>query len=128
MEDISKKDKKDIEEIISVGADVAGAAVSGAIGFFAGDAGGAALLGASGSVVTHLLGYLGKEIKNRFLGKREQVRIGALLAFATNKIQEKLKQGLKIRDDGFFTESPENRSSAEEIFEGVILAAQREHE
>ncbi len=62
------------------------------------------------------------------LGKREEVRVGAVLAFAGEKIREKMENGEQVRQDGFFEEQPDDRSDAEEIFEGVLLAAQREHQ
>lgn len=62
------------------------------------------------------------------LGPREQVRIGATVAFAVAKIQDNLATGLAVRDDEFFRASSGARSAADEIAEGVILAAQREPE
>lgn len=119
---------KYIEVLIKVGSDIAGGAVGGALGFLSAGPAGAAVFGASGPIITHLLCHIGAEIKDKILGKREQIRIGATLAFATQRIEEKLKNGEQVRDDGFFDNTIDNRSAAEEILEGVLLAAQREHE
>lgn len=39
-----------------------------------------------------------------------------------------MEQGKEIRDDGFFNEGTDDRSTADEIVEGALIAAQREHE
>lgn len=118
----------DIEELINSGSEIVGAATGGVLGFFSGGPVGAALGGAGGVVVAKGLSKLGLEVKQRFLGKREEVRIGATISYAIMRIQEKLSSGCSLRDDGFFNNETNNRSAADEIYEGVILAAQREHE
>jgi hypothetical protein len=45
-----------------------------------------------------------------------------------SKIKEKIEKGENIREDNFFSKDPSNRSSFEEITEGVLLSAQKEHE
>jgi hypothetical protein len=59
---------------------------------------------------------------------RETKRIGATLTFAAAKIKERLDSGQNLRSDGFFDEDASNRAPADEIAEGVVIAAQREHE
>jgi hypothetical protein len=71
---------------------------------------------------------LALEFRERVLGHREEVRVGAAISFASAKINEKLENGERLRDDGFFTDEHDNRSTAKEVFEGVVLAAQREAE
>ena len=62
------------------------------------------------------------------MAPREKTRIGAAFIYATRKAQQRLNNGHKIRDDDFFNAHPPDRSAAEEIIEGVLIAAQREHE
>jgi len=57
------------------------------------------------------------------LAPREKTRIGAAFIYATRKAQERLNNSHKIRDDNFFSEQSAERSAAEEIIEGVLLAA-----
>lgn len=117
-----------INELIARGAEIAGGAAGGAIGFLVAGPAGAIAGGASGPLISYALCKAAKEIKTHFLGKREEVRIGAVCTFAANKIQENLSVGRQVRGDGFFQEKIGERSTAEEIIEGVFLAAQREHE
>ena len=82
---------------------------------------------------------IGNDVYMRFLSEQEQIRIGGVITYATIKIQKNLDAGGKLREDGFF-EKPQqeqgacieipfvDRPAAEEILEGVLLAAQREHE
>lgn len=79
-------------------------------------------------MITHICRKLAEEVKKRFLGHREEVRIGATLTFAVVKIRENITNGQQVRRDGFFQEQPDQRAAAEEILEGILLVAQREHE
>ena len=78
--------------------------------------------------MSHTLRSLGDEVSNRLLGPRERTRIGATLAFAAEDIQGRLERGQKLRVDCFLNLRDNGRSAAEEIAEGVLLTAQREHE
>ncbi|CAG1020194.1 hypothetical protein DOJK_00162 [Patescibacteria group bacterium] len=120
--------KEDIEELIAIGSDIAGGAAGGAIGFFTAGSVGAVLGGITGPLLSFTFRRLANEIKHRLLGKREEVRIGATIAFAAKKIQENIANGLQVRQDGFFQRQHTERAAAEEILEGVLLAAQREHQ
>jgi hypothetical protein len=123
-------DKKEyLENLIALGADIAGGATSGAIGFFTtGSVESAVLGGAAGPLLSRTFLHLAKEIKHRLLGKREEERIGATIAFAAKKIRENIENGLQVRQDSFFQKQHNERAAAEEILEGVLLAAQREHQ
>lgn len=74
-----------------------------------------------GQIVGALLGH--SLNIGRFLAPREKTRIGAAFIYATRKAQERLNNNHKIRDDNFFSEQSAERSAAEEIIEGVLLAA-----
>jgi hypothetical protein len=119
------EDNKKFKSLISAGSELAGAAVGGALGFIAGGPLAAAAAGIGGVVVIRVLG----DVANRMLSERETARVGATAAFAINSVKERLENGEKLRNDGFF-EAKENkdRSSADEIFEGALLAAKNTHE
>ncbi len=68
------------------------------------------------------------DIANRVLSKREEERVGASSILILKKINGCLKSGCKPRDDDFFSKKVNNRSSADEIFEGVLLKCKNEHE
>lgn len=69
---------------------------------------------------------MASEIKQRWLGPREEQRIGAALIFAGEKVRENREKGWEVRDDGFFQRESTDRAAAEEVFERVLLVAQRE--
>lgn len=121
-------EKNTIKEIIETGSEISGG-IGGAVigGLIAGPVG-AMLGGASGPIISKAFKVLGLEIKNRFLGTRENIRIGAAYAFAINKINENEFSGRSLRDDDFFKEIKNNRAASEEVLEGIILSSQREFE
>lgn len=116
------------KQLLETGTEIAGAAVGGALGFLAGGPLAAAGAGAVGVVIAKSIGKLIIEVANRHLSHREEIRIGATAAFALSAIRDRLKEGDKPRDDGFFTSHTGGRSSSEEIFEGVLLKSKNEHE
>lgn len=125
---MKKDENKPIIDLISTGSEIVGSATGGIIGFFAAGPIGAAAAGAGGVIVAKGLSKLGIEIKQRLLGKREEVRIGATMFYSVSKIQENLKNGLAIRTDNFFQNDNTSRSDADEIFEGIMISSQKEYE
>ena len=125
--DASNRDS--IEELIEAGSSIAGSATGAAIAILGGDPASALAGSVAGSVLATGLKLLAQELRQRFLGPREEARLGAALAFAAERIQAKLEGGEKIREDGFFS-SPggDARASSEEILEAVLLVAQREYQ
>lgn len=117
-----------LKSLISNGAELAGSATGGALGFLAAGPIGAAGGAAGGVLISKVLYKIGSEIQDRSFGQRENVRIGAAAIFALKKIQKYNEQGLEIRQDGFFSTNNTNRSAAEEILEGVFLKCKASHE
>lgn len=117
-----------LESFISDGAELAGSAMGGALGFLALGPIGAAGAAVGGTLIYKVLTKIGSEIQDRGLGQRENVRIGAAAIFALKKIQKYNEQGLEIRQDDFFSINNTNRSAAEEILEGVFLKCKAAHE
>lgn len=119
---------KGIRRLINTGAEIAGGAVGGALGFLAGGPVGAAILGAGGAAAAAALKHIGEEASERLLGPREQVRVGGVLAIAAGEIRQRLEQGESVRTDGFFDPRAGLRSDGEEVAESVLLKSQREPE
>lgn len=115
-------------QAISRGGAIAVSAVSAALGALSGDPAIAVFAGVGGEMLRQVVEQVGAEVNDRFLGEREQVRVGAALAFAIRRADENRQRGKVLRGDDFFHQSPNERSTAEEILEGVLLAAQQEHE
>ena len=62
---------------------------------------------------------------NHFSSQRQSKRITDVTEFALNEIRQRLEDGEKLRDDGFFDKTID-RSDAEEVFEDVLLKARDE--
>jgi hypothetical protein len=105
-------------DLVQAGAVITGDMVGAGVGLIFGGPVGAVLGAGAGSV----LGAVAQELAGRVLGKRERARAGAVLVYAATAIRDALGSGERLRDDGFFEER-DGRSSAQEIAEGVALAA-----
>ena len=135
---LDEEDDNGIKNLVEYGSAITGSAVGAIIGFFSTGPAGAAFGGASGTLLSKELNKIGNDISKRFLSEREKIRIGGTIYFAVKKIQEKLESGMIPRSD--FLQKPTQshaacaeiqfieRPTAEEIIEGVLLAAQREYE
>ena len=128
MSDTRRNEPEAVDHLITIGTEIAGGVTGAAIGLFAAGPAGALAGGVAGPVVTHAFRKIAVEIQHRFLGRREEVRIGAAFTFAAAKVQKKLADGLPLRQDNFFQQIANDRATADEIVEGILLAAQREHE
>jgi hypothetical protein len=114
--------------LIETGAEIAGGAIGGALGFLAGGPIGAAAFGAGGAAAAVALNRVGAEVSERLLGPRERVRIAGVLALAAAEIQHRLESGDTIRQDQFFERKTDGRSDGDEVAESVLLKSQREPE
>nr|WP_068889551.1 hypothetical protein [Pedobacter panaciterrae] len=115
-------DKEELKNYLSKGSEIAGGAVGGAIGLIGGPAG-AVLGGTLGAAF--VIGI--KEVINRQLSNRQEMRVAASAAYALTGTQHKLESGMSIRTDDFFDNSVE-RSSAEELFEGILLKCKDQYQ
>lgn len=116
-----------IADLIKAGSEIAGnvsgaligGAILGPIGLIVG--------GATGPIITRLFTKVGEEIKKKVLGDREESRIGYTYAIGLYKIKSRLESGEELRTDGFFENDESDRSTAEEILEGILRSAQNEY-
>lgn len=123
-ENSSAGNSKQVEDLLTAGCQITGSAIGGAMGFYLAGPIGAATAGAIGSASGSLLA----DIATRVLSRREKVRIGAVAEYAFAQINQNMESGLNPRHDEFMMSLAGDRSPCEEIFEGVLLKAQREHE
>jgi hypothetical protein len=107
---------------------LAGGASGAALGLLLGGPAGAVVGGATGPLITRVFHAMANELGNRVLAQREELRVGAAFAFAAERIRRNLEEGRTPRQDEFFRSNSGGRASAEELLEGVLMAAQREHE
>lgn len=122
------KDKDKIENLIVAGTEITGGAIGGLLGFFIAGPAGAVIGGVGGPAISLSLKKVASEISSRVLAHREEVRTGATLVYVLEKIQSNLNDGRALRNDGFFSSEINIRSSADEILEAGMLAAQKEYE
>jgi len=115
---LDELDDSGVQRLIQSAGAVAGAAVGAATGLLVGDP----VLGAAAG---QTLSEVGKEIARRYLSPRQEQRAGTVLVLAAANIMANEALGNKLRNDGFFDGE---RSDAEEIAEGILLAAMDEHE
>ena len=117
-----------IQKLIGAGAEIAGAAIGGALGFLAAGPAGAAAGSAAGALASSVLKHVGDEVSERVLSPRERVRIGGVLALVAAEVKARIDSGQATRSDGFFTPGSNGRSDADEVAEAVLLRSQREAE
>ena len=125
---MDEEKNKIVDEFADIGGSVAGALAGAGIGAViagpVGIAGGAI----AGTAIEKVIQRIGKEIQEKFLSKAESRKIETVYSCAKEKIESNLKNRKALRNDDFFSKMIDDRSSSEEILEGTIFAAQREHE
>lgn len=125
---MTKMQDENYKTLIEKGSEIAGSAASTAIGLLVAGPLGAIGGAAFGPIAISIFKKIGTEISERFLGKREEIRIGATIAIAINNIENGIKEGKILRDDNYFKSNINNRSNAETILEGVLLKVRDEYE
>ena len=119
-------------DLINKGAEIGGSAfgsAAGAVtGFLLGGPIGAALGGALEGGTASAIRWVGQELSSRHFAPREEARVGYVFTLAAAEIVRRVGEGENVRSDGFFHESQQSRSDAEEVWETVLLKAQREPE
>lgn len=122
------EEKEKVENLIGAGTEITGGVIGGLLGFFIAGPTGAVLGGAGGPIASSALKKIASEFSSRVLAHREEIRVGAVLLYVVEKIQNNLDNGRILRDDGFFAPNINTRSSADEILEAGMLATQKEYE
>lgn len=123
-----KKREQITKQITEIGGTVTGSVVGAAIGTVIAGPLGAAGGAFAGGIIEKVFLWAGEEISERFLSKRENIRVKTVLEQAQEKIEKNFSDNKTLRDDDFFNEGIDDRSTAEEILEGMLLIAQKEYE
>ncbi|MFD2825258.1 hypothetical protein ACFSYG_02145 [Leeuwenhoekiella polynyae] len=114
--------REELKKYLDKGTDIVGGGIGGALGLIGGPLG-AIAGGALGVALTHGI----KEIVNRQLSNRQEIRVSASTVYILSGVTEKLENGEQIRQDNFF-DNQNGRSSAEELFEGIILKCKDQYQ
>lgn len=117
-----------IDNVGEYAGSAAGAVAGGLIGAAIGGPEGAAAGSVAATAIEHMFQNTGSEIKKRTLAPLEEERVGTVYAKAKELIEEKIARGKTPRNDNFFVKDSNSRPASEELLEGTLLAAQREHE
>jgi hypothetical protein len=127
--DVGEGEDHDLHDLMQLGAEIAGSATAAAAGLAVAGPMGALGGAVVGPAMTHLL-QGGVDLVRRHLSRREKVRVGAVIDLAADYLAQAQAAGRCVREDGFFTTEREakDRPAAAEVIEGVLQAAQREHE
>ena len=127
---VTHEDDRRVRGLIKAGTDtfaeLSAGAPSGADAFLLAGPAGAAMGGLAGAAVSLGLRRLGSEITRRKLSRREEARVGCVLALGAAQIRNRIEGGESLRSDGFFDSRRTGRSDAEEVMESVLLRSQRE--
>jgi hypothetical protein len=120
-------DSAPLIDLVALGSDLVGGGAGAGLGFLLGGGPGAMGGQVVGVGASYALRAMAAEIKQRWLSKREEVRVGGLLASAVMEFNRRIKLGETPRDDGFF-DPQADRSVAEELIEHALLVARDEAE
>lgn len=128
MTDAKKDEEARLKSMINGSGDIAGAAIGGALGFMAAGPIGAGAGGAAGTFAAQMIKKIGNDAASRVLSAREEVRVGGAIAIAADHIRARAARGERLRSDGYFENTVNGRTDAEEVSEKVLLTSQREAE
>jgi hypothetical protein len=117
-------EQSNAQKAVDAASDVIGAAVGGSLGFVAGGPLAAGAAGVAGVVATRVI----RDFAARVLSGRESARVDDAAQAAIEEITSRLADGQSPRDDGFFDAQQSRPSTADEIFEGCLLAAKNTHQ
>ncbi len=123
-----REGKEAFRKLVAPSAAVVGSLAGAALDLAAPGASGFLAAAALGPAVEHAILATSTEFVHKQLATREKMRIGGVMAATATRINERLEEGERPRHDGFFDPVLGQRSTANEIYEGALVAAQREHE
>src|SRR5919199_3076043 len=126
--ELPQEDDTAIERLARAAPDVLGSVLGAGLGLVLGGPPGALIGAATAPAMSHTLRRVGTEVSRRLLSPREESRLGAVFLLTAAETKARLDAGEQVRQDSFFEAGAGGRSTAEEITEGVFLAAQREYE
>lgn len=115
-----------LSRLIDAVADVGGAAIAASVVQNAGAQ--PALLAASAAGISQSIKIVASEIEVRLLAPRERYRLTLGTKLIVETIKRNYEAGRLPREDAFFRPTGDARSASEEIFEGTMLAIQRDPE
>jgi hypothetical protein len=121
------QEEERIGEVIALGSEITGGVGGVAVGFALAGPPGAIVGAAATPVISRLVRSVG-DFAHRRLSARQKIRVGAVIRFAAADLEVQVAEGRRVRQDGFFAESPGDRAPFEEVAEAVMAAAEDAHE
>jgi len=123
-----QKETGKLKKIIEKGSEIGGGITGATIGLIIAGPIGAIGGAIAGPLIAEVFNKVGKEISERYLGNREEVRVGATFSLALDKLDREIMNGKTLRGDDFYVSQTGLRSKAETILEGTLLKARNEYE
>jgi len=120
---MSQEQNKKVDEYLKHGLTLAANAMSTIAGFAAGDQ-----TGLIATVGGGVLAPLATEMADRLLSRKEKTRTSEVIIMAAILLKEAKESGREIRDDALFRDALPQSAEGEELLEGILLVAQREHQ
>jgi hypothetical protein len=120
--------EESLVEFLNAGSEITGSLAAATIGLLIAGPPGALAGAAASPVLARTIRGVALEFAGRMLSQRERVKAASVIEIAANRIQEKIQLGYELRSDDFLVSEPGRRSVADEVAEGVLISAQREHE
>ncbi|WP_300348912.1 hypothetical protein [Clostridium sp.] len=119
--------RKGAKKVLESGQDLISNIISEAINTVTGDTTGiSGTIG--GNASCKVIQVIADKLDPCQLTEWEKQRVVNCMVSAIDKVKEQLNNGNKLRDDGFFEENLEGKANAEEVFESIVIASQREAE
>lgn len=94
--------------------------VSGSTGIYLG--------AATDALLQSIISEVNNDVISRVLSNQERKRVNKISDLIYKKIQEKKLNGSVLRESKFFEADEQGNCTAQQLFEGTLLAAQREYE
>ncbi|KXA04414.1 hypothetical protein HMPREF3222_03198 [Clostridium perfringens] len=113
------------KNILENSQEITGEVISSSVNSALGDS-----TGISGIVSKSVWGKSIQTLANKLdpcqLTEWEKQRVTNCMISAIDKVKERMNNGDKLREDDFFKENPDGKTDAEEVFESIVIASQRE--
>lgn len=93
LQDQDKKTLERLKALLGLGSNLTGSIGGAATGLLVAGPVGAIIGGAAGTMIGHVLKNLGDDYAVRFLSPNEQMRIGGVIIYTMNKVDENLRKG-----------------------------------
>lgn len=116
-----------IATVVNQGVDIIGVSAGTLIGGYLANIEGATVGAIAGATVANAIKNVSSEILNRTMSKRQSVRLGAVINYAVEQINENIANAKPFASE-IVDASCFHRNSSEEVLENVLISAKNTYE